>query len=199
MGGYRRGKPSQSCQHMTTRHQPGATWARRVVAYRAMVRRLSPVSCLWAARSRCEGVQAVRPSRRSRRCERFKLPGRSKIKMTANCFGTLPVSIARNAWSAELARSMIDRSSFGVSILCASRIVDAPCQLDGPTDQYWTVTLAYARRPNGPALIRGTKVLAKDDQWRLYAHDRTTSVGGRWMPARHMEVRDEKRDRHQTR
>ena len=57
-------------------------------------------------------------------------------------------------------------------------------------------------RPNARSMIDhcfGTKVLAKDDQWRLYAHDRTTSVGGRWMPARHMEVRDEKRDRHQTR
>jgi hypothetical protein len=116
--------------------------------------------------------------------ERSKLPGRSKIKMTANGFGTLPVSIARNAWSAELARSMIDRSSFGVSILCMSRIVDAPCQLHGPTDQYWASRWRARGGPTGPAPIRRTKVLAKGQQWRLYTYDRTASVGGMWMPAR---------------
>jgi hypothetical protein len=106
-----------------------------------------------------------------RSCERLELPGRSKIKMTANGFGTLPVSIARNARSAELARSMIDRSSFGVSTLCMSRIVDAPCQLHGPTDQYWTSRWRTLEGPMGRDRFGGRRSSLRDDKWLLYMYE----------------------------
>ena len=67
MGGYRSGTPRPSCQHLTTRHQPGATCARRVVAYRAMVRRLSAIMG-GAVPGRWRNSEAVRPSRRCRVC-----------------------------------------------------------------------------------------------------------------------------------
>jgi hypothetical protein len=38
-----------------------------------------------------------------------EIAGASKIKMTANCCGAWPVSIARNAKSAELARAIAAR------------------------------------------------------------------------------------------
>jgi hypothetical protein len=153
-------------------------------------------------RCRIRGRARMRSEISKRSCERLKLPGQSKIKMTANCCGTLPVSIARNARSAELARSMIDRSSFSVSILCMSRIVDATCQLHGRTDQYWKSPTSRWRTREGQMgrhRCGGRRSSLMEDQWRLYTYDRTTSVGGIRMPARHVEVRDEERDRHKTR
>ena len=66
-------------------------------------------------RCRNRGKARIRPSISWRRSTSPRSPGRSKIKITANCSGTLPVSIARNAKSAGLARSMGGHSSLTFS------------------------------------------------------------------------------------
>ena len=47
----------------------------------------------------------------------------------------------------------------------------------------------------GRSRVRGTKVLANDDQGWLYASEGATIVGGVMMPPYAVEVRDEERDR----
>ena len=47
--------------------------------------------------------------------------------------------------------------------------------------------------------VRGTKVLAKDDQGRLYGYEGAAIVGGVMMPPDVVEVRDEERDCRRTR
>jgi len=87
-------------------------------------------------RGRNRGKARIRPPISWRRSSRPRSPGRSKIKITANCSGTLPVSIARNAKSAGLARSITDRSSFGVSTRRRLRVVDSTFPSHSALDGY---------------------------------------------------------------
>ena len=50
----------------------------------------------------------------------------------------------------------------------------------------------------GRCRVRGTKVLAEDDQGRLYGYKGAAIVGGVMMPPDAVEVRDEERDRRRT-
>lgn len=76
-------------------------------------------------RCRSRGKARMRRPISWRRSSRPRSPGRSKIKITANCSGTLPVSIAEMPKSAGLARSIADRSPFGVCTRRRPRLVDS--------------------------------------------------------------------------
>src|SRR5207342_3487619 len=69
-----------------------------------------------------------------RRCAKLKSPDGSTSKMAANCSGTLPASIARNAKSVELARSLTGHS--GLSTRQGPRLIDPTCLSDRVIGQH---------------------------------------------------------------
>ena len=153
---------------------------------------------------RIRGKTRMRSEISKRSFERLELPGQSKINCMSRIVDAMLEQQKKQQQQLErpistlALRTLLLRCKIKVLHERVNRLVSI-ARADGPILEESTVTLGYARRPNGPAQIRRTKVLAKGRPMAV-VHVRTAPpVSEVWMPARHVEVRDEERDRHKTR